>query len=74
MNLYHAMEQATRGSGHGTNLNGVLEAFGQCTQKYVFIYGWSYMEPGVQLSAPYESLPAQYTLWFYEPQWYSQCF
>lgn len=53
------MEQVSKGSGHGTELTEVQEAPGQRSQSYDLISEWCGVEPGVELSDLYGSLPTQ---------------
>ena len=56
------MEQVSKGSGHGTELTEVQEAPGQRSQSYYLISEWCGVEPGVELSDLYGSLPTQHIL------------
>ena len=54
-----ALEQALQCSGHGTELDGVQEALGKCSQTCNMIFGRSCVESGVGLNDSYEPLPIQ---------------
>ena len=54
-----ALEQSPKGSGHGTELARVPEAFGESSQSYGLVLGWFCVEPGVELDDPYGSFLAQ---------------
>lgn len=51
------IEQASQSSGHGTELDRVQEASGQCSHPYGLSFGWSCVKPG--LDDPQGSLPTQ---------------
>lgn len=53
------LEQALRGSGHGTKPAGIQEALGLCFQKYGLNFELC-MEPGVGFDSPCEFFPIQY--------------
>ena len=54
--VLQSVEQAPQGSGHGTELTGVQEASGQCSQSRGLIFGWSRVEAQVGFSDLYEYL------------------
>ena len=63
-----ALGQAPQGSGQGTESDRIQEAFGQHSQAFGLILGWSCMEPGVGLHDPCGFLATQDILRFYESQ------